>query len=127
MTNTPYSFGEAREAATKASRAQVAAEDFIKDSARTFALAEESYRVALAEEIVKQHANGVAWSTCGDIARGDKRVAALRRERDIAEGVRDAAVQACWRRTADRRDTERFIDWSARRDLAEGNGMRRVA
>lgn len=121
--NRPYDFTEAREAATRASRAQIAAEDFIKDSARQFAHAEEAYRVALAEEIVRLHAEGTAWSVCGDIARGAKRVAALRRERDIAEGVRDAAVQACWRRTADRRDTERFIDWSARRDLAEGNGM----
>lgn len=127
-TNTPYDFGQARDAATKASLAQVAAEDFIKNAARTFALAEESYRVALAESIVKLHADGVAWSSTGDIARGDKNVARLRRVRDIAEGVRDAAVQAAWRRSADRRDTERFIEWSQRRDLAEGNGpVRRVA
>lgn len=125
--NRPYTFQEARAAATKASRNQVAAEEFIKTSARAFALAEEAYRVALAEEIVNKHAEGVAWSTCGDLARGDKRVAMLRRNRDIAEGVRDAAVQACWRRGADRRDTEAFIDWSKRRDLAEGNGLARAA
>ena len=118
----PYDFGGARDAATRASRAQVNAEDFIKESARTFALAEESYRVALAERIVELHSEGTAWSVCGDVARGDKRVAKLRRERDIAEGVRDAAVQACWRRTADRRDTERFIEWSMRRDLSDARG-----
>jgi hypothetical protein len=122
-TNTPYTFGEARNHAANASRAQIGAEDFIKDCARDYALKEEAYRVALAEAIVRLHADGTAWSSCGDIARGDKRVASLRRERDIAEGVRDAAVQAAWRRSADRRDTERFTEWSMRRDLAEGNGM----
>src|SRR5690349_2910005 len=105
--NRPYSFDEARSAATKASRAQIAAEEFIKDCARAYALAEEAYRVALAEAIVSAHAEGKAWTVCGDIARGDRRVAQLRRERDIAEGVRDAAVQAAWRRSADRRDTDR--------------------
>jgi hypothetical protein len=120
--NRPYSFDEAREAATKASRAQIAAEDFIKDCARTYALAEEAYRIALAETIVRTHADGIAWTVCGDIARGDKNVARLRRERDIAEGVRDAAVQAAWRRSADRRDTDRFCEWSMRRDLADARG-----
>jgi hypothetical protein len=122
MSNRPYEFGDAREAATRASRAQVSAEDFIKESARAFAIAEEAYRIALAERIVELHAQGTAWSVCGDVARGDRHVAKLRRERDIAEGVRDAAVQACWRRTADRRDTERFIEWSMRRDLSDARG-----
>jgi hypothetical protein len=120
--NRPYSFDEARQAATKASRAQINAEDFIKDCARSYALAEEAYRVALAETIVRTHAEGTAWSVCGDIARGDKRVAELRRVRDISEGVRDAAVQAAWRRSADRRDTDRFCEWSMRRDLADARG-----
>jgi hypothetical protein len=122
-TNTPYTFGEARNHAAQASRAQTAAEEFIKDCARDYALKEEAYRVALANAIVSAHSEGKAWTVCGDIARGDKDVARLRRERDIAEGVRDAAVQAAWRRSADRRDTERFTEWSMRRDLAEGNGM----
>jgi hypothetical protein len=119
MSHEPYTFAQARQHAADASRAQSAAETFIKDCARTYALAEEAYRVALAEAIVTAHAGGKAWTVCGDIARGDKNVARLRRERDIAEGVRDAAVQAAWRRSADRRDTERFTEWSMRRDLAE--------
>jgi hypothetical protein len=52
----------------------------------------------------------------------EREVARLRRERDIAEGVREAMQQAAWRRAADRKDTQRFIDWSARRELAEGYG-----
>jgi hypothetical protein len=40
---------------------------------------------------------------CGDLARGDSRVAGLKYERDVAEGVREAAGQAVWRATADRK------------------------
>lgn len=120
--NAAYTFDEARTAAANASRAQADAEDFIRETAKTFALAEEAYRVALAQRIVELHAEGTAWTVCGDLARGDKTVARLRRDRDIAEGVREASAQAAWRRSADRRDTERFIDWSMRRDLTEGNG-----
>ncbi len=65
------------------------------------------------------HNNGAAWTVAQDLARGNTDVARLRRERDIAEGVKEAAVQAAWRRAADRRDVGRFMDWSARRDLAE--------
>lgn len=118
--NSPYDFDQARRAAENASRAQKAAEDFIRDAAKQFAVAEEKYRVELALEIVRQHSDeGVAWTVAPDLARGNAKVARLRAERDIAEGVKEAAVQACWRRVADRRDTERFIDWSMRRELAE--------
>jgi hypothetical protein len=123
VTQAPYTFAEARQAAENASRLQKAAEDFIRQAARESARAEERYRVALAEEIVEQHAAGVAWSSAPDLARGNKRVAELRRQRDIAEGVREAAMQAAWRRAADRKDTQRFIDWSMRRELAEGYGQ----
>lgn len=112
----PYDFGEARTAAANASRAQAAAEDFIREAAKDYAVKEETYRVALAKAIVREHAEGRAWTVCPDLARGDADVARLRRERDIAEGVKDAASQMAWRRAADRRDTERFIDWSMRRE-----------
>lgn len=119
----PYSFEQARDAAAKASRAQEAAETGLRESARDFAEKEERYRIALAKEIVRQHADdGVAWTVAPDLARGDVTVARLRRERDIAEGVREAMQQAAWRRAADRKDTQRFIDWSARREVAEGYG-----
>jgi hypothetical protein len=120
--SAPWSFSESRDAAGKASRAQRAAEDFIRDAYRAKALAEEAYRIGLAQRITELHAEGVAWSSTADLARGDTRIAGLRRERDIAEGVCEAAVHAAWRRVADRRDTERFIDWSFRRELAEFGG-----
>jgi DNA-binding transcriptional LysR family regulator len=119
----PYDFAQAREACARASRAQEAAETGLRDSAREFAEKEERYRVALATEIVRQHAEeGVAWTVAPDLARGNVNVARLRRERDIAEGVREAMQQAAWRRAADRKDTQRFVDWSLRREMAEAYG-----
>jgi hypothetical protein len=119
----PYDFQAAREAAAAASRSQHHAEKALKDAAREYAEKEERYRVELAKEIVRQHSDeGVAWTVAPDLARGNEKVARLRRERDIAEGVREAMQQACWRRAADRKDTQRFIDWSMRREMAEGYG-----
>ena len=124
MSERPYSFSQAIEAARRAAAAQAAVEDSLRESARDFARAEEAYRIALAQEIVRQHADeGVAWTVAPDLARGDKNVAKLRRERDIAEGVREAMQQQAWRRAADRKDTQRFCDWSQRREFAEAYGQ----
>jgi DNA-binding transcriptional LysR family regulator len=119
----PWSIEEARTACREATRQQKTAEDNLREAAKDFALAEESYRKALALEIVRQHAEeGAAWTVAPDLARGDSKVAELRRERDIKEGVREAMQQAAWRASANRRDVQRFLDWSARRELAEGYG-----
>jgi hypothetical protein len=123
VTGQPYSFEQARAAAAAASAGQLAAERAMKEAAVDFAQKEERYRVALAKEIVRQHAEDkVAWTVAPDLARGNPDVARLRMLRDVAEGVRDASQQAAWRRAADRKDTQRFIDWSARREIAEGYG-----
>lgn len=122
MTSAPWDFAQARAAAADASRMQQQAEEFVRDAARGFAMAEEAYRVRLATRITELHADGVAWTVCGDLARGDKDVARLRRERDIAEGVKEAAQHGAWRRAADRRDVQRFAEYSLRRDLME-NGV----
>jgi hypothetical protein len=119
----PYDFQQARAAAASASTSQRQAETELRNASRDFAIKEEAYRVALAQEIVRQHAEeGVAWTVAHDLARGNKKVAELRRDRDIAEGVREAMQQACWRRVADRKDTQMFCTWSMRRELAEGHG-----
>jgi hypothetical protein len=120
MGQQPYDFAQAREAAAAASRAQKAAENFLREAYKDFAIKEETYRVALATRIVELHAEGVAWTVTGDLARGDKHVAHLRRERDIQEGVKEAAAQAGWKASKDRDDTASFISWSMRRELAEG-------
>lgn len=123
MTEAPWTFAEATAKCRQAAVAQSHAEDAYLAAARDFAAKEEAYRKALAAEIVKTHADGVAWSTAPDLARGDETVARLRMERDIAEGVREAMEQALWRMAANRKDAQRFADWSQRRELAEGAGM----
>lgn len=117
----PWSFDESVSACSAASQRQRQVEDDLRHAYAAFARAEEAYRLALAQEIVRQHSqDGVAWTVAPDLARGDKKVARLRRERDVAEGVREACQQAAWRRAADRRDAQRFSDWSARRESADG-------
>jgi hypothetical protein len=115
----PWEFSEAIEKDRAASLAQKATEDFLRNSYRDYAQAESAYRQALAAEIVRKHADGAAWTVTADLARGDAKVARLRMERDIAEGVVEAAKQAAWRAASDRKSVARFADWSLRRELAE--------
>ena len=122
MTGAPWTFDEAREFCRGAAVAQERAEEAMREAARRFAEAEEAYRLALAKKIVELHDSGVAWTVAPDLARGDAEVARLRRERDIAEGVREAMTHALWRHNANRRDAQRFADWSQRRELAEAAG-----
>lgn len=119
----PWDFGQAREASAEAARQQEVAEQELAAANRDYATAEEVYRKALAIEMWRlRREDGVAWSTIGDLARGDEDVAALKALRDDAEGHMLICRQALYRRAADRRDTERFLSWSERRDLAEGAG-----
>lgn len=121
--NRPYDFQEARAAERAASLAQKAAEDFIKDSYRQHAEAERAYRKRLAERIIELRAEGHAITIAKDLARGDKQVADLNYASMVADGVKEAAAQAAWRHSKDRDAVQRFVEWSMRRDLAEGNGM----
>lgn len=58
------------------------------------AKAEYEYRVALAEEIAKLRSDGTPVSIVSDMARGDRRVAQLRLERDLKEVSFKAAGEA---------------------------------
>jgi hypothetical protein len=122
VTSPAFDFTRAREASAEASRDQQAAEDQIGEKTRAYAAATEAYRKALALKTWELRREGVAWTSCGDLARGDAEVAALARARDEAEGYLQIATHAAYRRSADRRDTERFITWSMNRDLAEFHG-----
>lgn len=122
MTGPAFTFGEARDAVNAEKAAQAAAEDFRRQASRALADAEQAYRVALASEIVRQHDAGVAWTVAKDLARGAEPVALLRHKRDIAAGVLDAAETAAWRHNANRRALDKLVEWSMRRDLAEGAG-----
>lgn len=110
----PYDFAEYRAAVSKASQQQALAERSYADAAQGHAKAEESYRLALAKEIVAQHDAGGAWAVAADLARGQAHVASLRRDRDIAEGVREAMQHALWRHAANRKSLDRMGDWSMR-------------
>jgi hypothetical protein len=120
----PFDFHRAWQAHEDAAREQAAAEDEIGRANRAYAQAEEAYRKALALEMWRLRKQSVAWTALGDLARGEERVATLKRARDAAEGDRTIANHAAYRRSADRRDVERFIAWSQARDLAEGYGRR---
>jgi len=121
MNVTPFDLGEARAAARLASAQQAGAETELRARSRTLADAERRYRTALAQERARLHAeDGVAWTATDDLARGARQVADLRYERDVARGIYEAAQAALWRHTADRKDVGRFIEWSMRRELAEG-------
>lgn len=110
----PYSFDEAKAAAARASRAQATGEQALREASKKLAEAEQAYRVALAQAIVRLHAEGAAWSVSGDLARGDKHVADLRYSRDVAQGVFEAAQTVGWRHSADRKDVLELIRWSLR-------------
>ncbi len=121
MTATePYDFRQAAAADQVAHDRQRAAEQWIIDAARDYAEAERAYREALSARIVKLKADGTAWTSCGDVARGDPAIAVLKYKRDVADGVRAAAAQAAWRASKDRDAEATRIQWSMRRDLAEG-------
>lgn len=125
MTQVPWDFDRALIASGRAALEQEEAEDAVKVAGSAYAEAERSYRVRLAFKIwdLRNEAK-VAWSVAGDLARGDEEVADLKRIRDEAETELVVAKHAVFRRSADRSDTEGFIDWSKRRDLAEGYAPR---
>lgn len=115
MNPSPFDFTEARTAARKASEAQAATEENLRKATKDRAEKERAYRKALATRILKANAvEGIAWSTSGDVARGDDHVAELRYERDVADGIVEALRQAGWRHSADRKDLQRLIAWSER-------------
>jgi hypothetical protein len=115
----PLEIEDARSAAFKASELQRDVEDRIRTASGSLAEAERRYREALAKKILdlRTDENPPAWSVCGDVARGDSHVAKLKLERDIAEGILDAARQEAFRRGSDRRDVDTLLNWSMRRDL----------
>jgi len=112
MTLQAWDFEQALEASRRGKLGQEAAERDRKDAVEVAAKAERAYRSALAAEIVRTHAQGAAWTVAQDLARGEKHVADLRYERDVAVGIKEIAEQRAWRGTADRKDIQEFVQWS---------------
>ena len=115
----PWTFDESRSTLSRLSTLQAGSEDFVKESHKDYAQKEEAYRLALATKITELRAGGESVTLAADLARGDKHVAHLRMLRDVADGVRQAALQESYRRGADRKDAQSLVDWSKRRELAE--------
>lgn len=118
----PLQIEDAREAAHQASENQRNCEDRIKKASRDLAQKERTYREKLSKRILALHAGegdtpGLAISTCETVAKGEKDVARLRYERDVAAGIFEAAKQEAFRRGADRRDVDTLLNWSMKRDL----------
>lgn len=120
--NLPWSIEEAGAQLRKASRFQQEAEGQLKEAYKEAAGAEDAYRIQLAKVVTALREMGVPATVCLDLAKGAEDVAELRRARDIAVGVREAAQQACWRRAADRRDAQALAGWSERQTYAEARG-----
>jgi hypothetical protein len=122
MSEQPWSFDEAVHRCSLVSKRQQEAEAALKSAYVGFAEAQEAYARRLAQVVESLREMSVPATVCLELARGAEDVAALRRERDGWEGVKAAAEQACWRRNADRKDAQRFSDWSQRREFAEAAG-----
>jgi hypothetical protein len=57
---------------------------FYKNCGRKLADAEMNYKIALRKEFLRlKLEDGVAWTACAELAKGDEEVAKLRHERDI--------------------------------------------
>lgn len=122
----PWTFDEARDASDSAETEQRRVESEVTRAFKEYARAEKLYRVALARSILELKAGGMAVTACEVVAKGDPRIAELREERDIKEGLKETVKIAAWRVNADRHDTRDFIQWSMRRDLAENPGPREM-
>lgn len=118
----PYSFDEAKAAIERSAVSQreamrLAREEFVR-AKNDYAAKEKAYRIALALKITELKAGGVAWTVCGDLARGDEQIATLRMRRDIADGIRESALEALkvvgFTHAADRREVEQLVTWSMR-------------
>lgn len=122
MSGQPWDFDQARAESLAAEQEQRRVESEVTLAFREYAKAERLYRVALARRIWELKRDGIAVTACENLAKGDPAIAALKEERDSKEGLKETAKVAAWRVNADRHDVRDFIQWSMRRDLAEGYG-----
>lgn len=119
----PWDFTEAVTRCSNASVRQMETEDATREAVRRFAEAQEAYDMALALKITELRGQSVPASIVKDAARGTNEVAVLRKAMTLADGEVETMKQAGWRRNADRKDAQRFSDWSERRELAEAYGQ----
>jgi hypothetical protein len=61
---------------------------------RAYGEAEQNYRIALAKKILEEREKGTPVTIISDICRGDKEIARLKFERDVAETTYKSAAEA---------------------------------
>lgn len=61
---------------------------------RAKAMAEHDYRIALAQEMLKKREQGFPVTLISDLCRGEKAIAKLKFERDVADAMYSAALEA---------------------------------
>lgn len=66
----------------------------IKKRGKELAQAEHDYRVALAQKIMLERADGQPVTIISDICRGDEKVANLKLQRDIADSMYTSVLEA---------------------------------
>lgn len=64
-----------------------------KEYQKNYAKKEYDYRTELSKELIRLRAEGQAVTHLADIARGEEKIAKLRYERDIAEGLVKSAEE----------------------------------
>ena len=118
----PWDVQQAYTVLAAASRAQHEHQEQIKAAVKEAAHADHLHRVALANKIAELRDGGQAAALCSKLAQGDETISLLARDAAVKEGDREIAVQEGWRLHASRKDLQELVDWSKRRDLAEGYG-----
>lgn len=66
----------------------------LKTRGQAYAQAEHDYKVAMAQKMLIEREKGMPVTILGDICRGDKAIAKLRFERDVADINYKAALEA---------------------------------
>lgn len=61
---------------------------------RELAQAEHDYRVSLAEKILHERDGGMPVTIINDVCRGDRKIAKLKLQRDIAQTMYETAMEA---------------------------------
>lgn len=113
----PFEILNARRAQHESSKLQRELADNLSEAHKALAHAEFLYRRALTERIKQLHGEGMAITTCENVAKGEESVALLRKERDERKGELAQVEQEGFRMGADRRALDGLVNWSMYRDL----------
>lgn len=111
---SPLDFGQLQALFARADASQQEGEDFLRTAARQLGETAAAYRKALALEITRLRNDSAPATLARDLARGNERIADLKAAETLAEGIYEAAKQACYRHAADRREVEQLGEWSRR-------------